>query len=181
VRHGELKMADAVNVKATLNYSTLTANSIDGGQTLINANYGPVLVNNWLNGELSLNYVDDCKLNTVEKINLSANSSDVNINQLGKEAFLMGSFGNLFVKSIASNFETLDITLENTDAVISMPSTAFSFYYNGKKSRFESPSAIELTTKNKNNDRSLLKGFHKSNTSGKSLTINAAYSNVKLK
>ncbi|MEZ4858786.1 MAG: hypothetical protein R2781_08245 [Flavobacteriaceae bacterium] len=32
VRHGELKMANAYNIKATLNYSPLTANSIDGGK-----------------------------------------------------------------------------------------------------------------------------------------------------
>ena len=50
VRHGELKMADAYNVKATLNYSPFTANSIDGGQTLINAAYAPVSVNNWVQG-----------------------------------------------------------------------------------------------------------------------------------
>ncbi|HAT64575.1 MAG TPA: hypothetical protein DCS66_08225, partial [Flavobacteriaceae bacterium] len=70
VRHGELKMANAYNMKATLNYSPLTANSIDGGQTLINASYAPVYVNSWNNGSLKVNYVEDCRLNTVSEINL---------------------------------------------------------------------------------------------------------------
>ena len=181
VRHGELKMADASNVKATLNYATLTANSIDGGETLINAAYAPVYVNNWINGHLELQYVDDCKLNKVTRINLEANSSDVNINSVTKEAFLFGSFGNLFINDIADSFETIDIVLENTDATLSIPNTSFAFYYNGKKSRFKAPASFEITTRNVNDSRSILKGFHKGKNSGRSLTINAAYSNVSIK
>lgn len=180
VRHGEVKMADASNVKANLNYAKLTANSIDGGATLINAAYAPVYVNRWTNGALELSYVEDCKLNQVDHINLQANSSNVHINSLTKEAYLSGSFGNLFVNTIDPNFETIDIVLENTDATLNLPKTAFTFYYNGKKSRFESPSTIEITTKNKSESRSLLKGFQKSKNSGRSLTINASYSNIRL-
>ncbi len=181
VRYGKVKLADAVNVNATLNYSALTANSIDGGKTLINASYAPVLVNNWKRGELILDYVDDCRLNNVQKIMCEANSSNVNINKLNGSAVLSGSFGNLFVNTIDDNFKSLDISLENTDATLNIPDTAFTFYYNGKKSRFESPSSIEITTKNKNDSRSLLKGYHKSLNSNSSIVINASYSNVIIK
>lgn len=178
VRHGEVKMADAYNIKATLNYSALTANSIDGGNTLINAAYAPVYINEWLDGALELKYVDDCKLNKVEKVNLQANSSNVQINELNKEALLTGSFGNLYIKTIGDDFSTIDIVLENTDATLSLPNTAFSFMYNGKKSRLEAPASLEITTKNKNEQHSILKGYHKSRNSTKSLSINASYSKV---
>ncbi|RLD26160.1 MAG: hypothetical protein DRI70_06005, partial [Bacteroidetes bacterium] len=178
VRHGELKMADARNVKATLNYAKLTANSIDGGETLINAAYAPVYVNYWGNGKLDLKYVDDCKLNEVDRINLQANSSNVNIISLGKEAFLAGSFGKLFVNKISSDFETIDIILENTDATLNIPNTAFTFYYNGMKSRFKVPAALEITSKNNTDSKSVLKGYYKAKGSNRSLTINASYSNV---
>jgi len=178
VRHGEVKMANASNVKANLNYAKLTANSIDGGQTLINAAYAPVYVDHWSQGALDLKYVEDCKLNKVTKINLESNSSDVNINLLGGEAYLSGSFGNLFINKIADDFQVIDIVLENTDATLSMPGSSFDFYYNGKKSRFTAPADIEITTKNKSDSRSLLKGFHKSKNSNRSLTINASYSNI---
>ena len=181
VRHGEVKMADAYNIKADLKHSRFSANSIDGGETLINAAYAPVLVNNWMAGELAVNYVEDCRLNKVEKIALQANSSDVTIITLSEEAFLSGSFGNLFVNTISPNFKSLDITLENTDAVLSVPNASFIFYYNGKKTRFEPPSSLELTSQNTNNGRSLLKGFYRSKNPDRSITINASYSNVKLK
>ncbi|NNM22505.1 MAG: hypothetical protein HKO54_03030 [Flavobacteriaceae bacterium] len=178
VRHGEVKMADAQNIKASLKYSKLTANSIDGGETLINVAYAPVYVNNWKNGLLDVKYVDDCKLNKVDRINLQANSSNVNILTVSKEAFLSGSFGNLFINEIANDFETVDITLENTDANVNMPSSNFNFYYNGKKSRFIMPASLKITTNNKSDSRSLVKGYHGSNGSNRSVTINASYSNI---
>jgi len=180
VRHGEVKMADAYNMKATLNYAKLTANSVDGGETLINAAYAPVYVNNWTQGALDLKYVDDCKLNQVERINVEANSSNVNINLLSKDAFLSGSFGSLFINKISDDFGSIDIILENTDATLSLPASAFNFYYSGKKSRFTAPSAIQITTRNKSDSRSLLKGYCKSDDSNRSLTINASYSNISL-
>jgi hypothetical protein len=181
VRYGEVKMADAWNVKATLNYAKLTANSIDGGETLINAAYAPVYVNNWGNGMLDLKYVEDCKLNEVDRIHLQANSSNVNINSLGKEAFLTGSFGNLYVNKIRNDFETIDIVLENTDATLSMPDIAFTFYYNGNKSRFKKPTGLILTSEKTTDSRSLLKGYSKAKGSDRSMTIKASYSNVNFK
>ncbi len=179
VRHGEVKMADAYNIKATLNYATFKANSIDGGKSLINASYAPVSINQWVDGDLNVNYVDDCKINTIRKINLEANSSDVSINSIQDEAFLSGSFGNLFIYNVASSFETIDIVLENTDANIKIPDAAFSFYFSGKKSPFSAPASLEID-KNVNGGRVVLDGYYRSNNSDKKVTINASYSNVNL-
>ncbi|MCH9661803.1 MAG: DUF4097 domain-containing protein, partial [Bacteroidetes bacterium] len=181
VRHGEVKMADAYNVKATLDYSSLTAKSIDGGETLINVSYAPVYVNQWLDGTLDVNYVDDCKINQVKALNLQANSSNVNINRISDEALLSGSFGNLFINDIGDGFRNVDIVLENTDATVNLPDSAFTFYYNGKRSRFDSPASLEITSSNKTTGRSVLRGFNKNKNSQKSVTINASYSNVNLK
>ncbi len=179
VKHGELKMADAKNVNATLNYSTFTANSIDGGQTLISASYAPVVVGNWRQGTLQVKFVDNCKIENVENINLQANSSDVNIGKVGRQAFLAGSFGDLKIKEISDAFETLDIRLENTDAVLKLPNAAFSFYLNGKKSTLKYPKSLQLK-ETKTGDRTLLKGYNQNNSSNKTLTINATYSNITL-
>ncbi len=178
VRHGEVKMADVYNINATLNYASFVANSIDGGKSLINASYAPVSVNNWIEGDLNVKYVDDCKLNTIHNINLEANSSNVNINTINKKAFLSGSFGELVIYNVSNNFELIDIVLENADAKIRIPDTAFSFYFNGKKSPFSGPASLEIN-KNVNGGRVVLNGFNKSKST-KSININASYSNVNL-
>ena len=179
VRHGEVKMADVYNIKATLNYASFMANSIDGGKSLINASYAPVSVNKWVDGDLHVKYVEDCKLNTVQNINLEANSSDVSINTISKKAYLSGSFGNLYIYNVSNNFEIIDIVLENTDAKIKIPNTAFSFYFNGKKSPFSAPASLEIN-KNVNGGRVVLDGYYKADNSDKKVSISASYSNVNL-
>jgi len=179
VRHGEIKMADAYNIKATLNYSPFTANSIDGGNTLINASYAPVVVNNWNDGVLLVKYIDKCKINNVRRIDLESNSSNVEINLITDVATLSGSFGDIKINKVSDGFNTIHLDLDNTDAFIAVPNAAFTFYFNGKRSTLLYPQSLQLNQK-KENGRVLINGFNKNNSSNKSFTINAVYSNVKL-
>lgn len=179
VRYGDLKMTDANNMKANLNYTAFTANTVDGKETVINAAYAPVVVNTWKQGVLNVKYVDKCNIQNVQNINLQANSSDVRIGNITQQAFLSGSFGDLTVDGVSNGFETLDISLENTDARVKVPSGAFSFYFNGKKSTLKYPKSLQLK-ESKNADRVLVKGFNQSNSTNKTITINSTYSNVSL-
>lgn len=177
VRHGEIKMADAINVRANLNYTPFTANSIDGGQTLINASYAPVMVNVWRQGALQIKFVDECKIETVQNINLQANSSDVRIGNITNQAFLSGSFGDLKIAKVSDGFETLDIRLENTDAKVKVPTGAFSIYFTGRKSTLKYPKLLQLK-ESKNADRVVVKGYNLNNSSNKTININSSYSDV---
>lgn len=177
VRHGEIKMADAFNVKATLNHTPFTAERIDGGETLINASYAPVVVKDWQYGTLYVKFVDKCDIETVESIQLNANSSDVRIGRIGKEAFVTGSFGALVIGKVDSDFKQLEIVLRNTDAAVSLPNTSFSFLFNGKKSTMKYPKSLQINTRNQG-QRVLAKGFNKSNTKSRNFLVNAEYSNL---
>lgn len=179
VRHGEVKMVDAFNIKANLNYSALLANSIDGGETLINVSYAPVEINHWKQGELLVKFVDNCRINSVTNIDLKSNSSDVSINSINKSAQLRGSFGNLIINAIDHNFTNIDIDLENAEAKINLPNTAFSFDFIGKKTPCIYPATMNFNH-SKKDGKVLVNGFNKSNTSDKKISINAVYSNVRM-
>ncbi len=179
VRHGDLKMADVHNVRANLDYTPFRAKSIDGGQTLINASYAPVTVDLWKQGVLNVKFVNECSIATVQNLNLQANSSDVRIGTISKQAFLSGSFGDLEVSKIADGFETIDIRLENTDANLGLPSAPFSFYFTGKKSTLNYPKSLQLK-QSKSANGVLVKGFSQNNASNKTITINSNFSNVSL-
>jgi len=179
VRHGEIKMADAYNVRATLNYSPFTANSIDGGNTLINAAYAPVTVNLWNNGNLFVKYIDECRINKVKRIDLESNSSNVDINYVSDVAILSGSFGDIRINSVDDGFNTIRLDLDNTDAFISIPNTSFTFDFNGKRSTLLYPKSMALDSR-KQNGLVLISGYNQNSRSNKTFTINAAYSNIKL-
>lgn len=164
VRHGELKIASVLNnVTGDLSYTNLLAQNIDGRDTSINVSYSKVLVNDWRNGTLSLKYVDEVLLENVKNLTLNSNSSNINIDNLSGNNIIDGSFGELAIRNIMDAFSNLNIVLENSDAWIKLPNTDYTLMFRGERSRLNN----EVTkTKTRNG------------TSGKSIVINAKYSNV---
>ncbi|MCK8479589.1 hypothetical protein [Psychroserpens algicola] len=174
VRHGELKMASVIqNLKADISHATLVANHIDGSETSINVSYSPVNITTWSNGELNLKYVEDAHLSTVNRLRLNSNSSDMFITTLIGNAIIDGSFGDLSIANISDAFSSLNIILENSEAVIKLPSTTtdYSMYFKGNRSRLNN----EMTT------QQTINNYPNSNASGKSIVINAKFSDVVLK
>jgi hypothetical protein len=177
VRYGEIKMTDAFNVKATLNHTPFTADRIDGVQTLINASYAPVVIKHWQYGTLYVKFVDTCEIQTLESIQLNANSSNVYVGSINKEAFVTGSFGNLIIDKVADNFTRLEIVLRNTDASVAMPESPFTFLFNGKKSSLKHPKALQFNI-TKQAQRVLARGFYKNASTSSNFLVNADYSNL---
>ncbi len=171
VRHGELKIVSVIhNLKADLSHSTLLAENINGSNTSINASYSPVLVTNWNEGELKLNYVDNVLLKNVKALILRSNSSNVNIDYLSGNSIIEGSFGDLTIHNILDSFSNLNVVLENSDAAIKLPKTDFNLQYKGTRTRFQHPNK---TTKEN------ISTFSTGNlSSNKTIVINAKYSNV---
>ncbi|MEZ4856649.1 MAG: hypothetical protein R2812_09275 [Gelidibacter sp.] len=170
VRHGELKFASVItNLKADISHSALVANSIDGSQTSINVSYSPVLITNWIMGELKLNYVEKAQIETVNRLVLSSNSSNVSINDLTGNAVIDGSFGELDINKIAETFSNLNLVLENSEALLILPKTAFNLQYKGNRSKLKHPKNKTSTTSSFSTGDLM---------SGKTIVVNAKFSEV---
>ena len=166
VRHGELKMASVItNLKADVSHAVLLANSIDGGETFINASYSSLLIDNWDSGELKLNYVEDALLKHVGVLILNSNSSNIDIDNLAGNAVIDGSFGDLTVHNILDSFSNLNIVILNSDALLNLPKSDYNLFFKGTHSRFNDESTTSETIK-------------KNTTGNKAIVINAKYSNV---
>lgn len=169
VRHGELKfVSDISNLKADLSHSKLVANSIDGSSTSINASYTHVKVNDWLDGDLKLNYVEDANLKNVGRLVLASNSSNININTLSGRALIDGSFGELVIAKIDDSFNSLNIILENSEATIALPETDYDLLFRGNRSKFN----------NESTSKKVIKNYPDGSNSNKTIVVNAKYSNV---
>lgn len=167
VRHGELKFSSVIyNLKADLTYSSLLAMNIDGSATSINASYSPVFIKKWTNGALDLQYVEDAIIQEVKALNLSSNSSNINIDRLMGNALIDGSFGDLTIHNISDSFKNLNIILENSDALVKLPKKDYEVIFKGKRSRFNE----EVT------DSKSLKSS--GSTGNKTILVNAKFSNV---
>nr|WP_321222986.1 hypothetical protein [uncultured Psychroserpens sp.] len=174
VRHGELKLSSVINnLKANISHAVLVANHINGSDTSISVSYSPVQISTWSDGELNLKYVEDAQLNTVTSLRLNSNSSNMYIDNLTGTAIIDGSFGDLSISNINDSFTNLNIILENSEAVIKLPNNTvdYSMYFKGNRSRLNN----EITTQQSINN------YPNSKKSGKTIVINAKFSEVALK
>lgn len=171
VRHGELKVSSLINnLKADLMHATFLANSIDGEKTSINASYGSVLVKDWQTGELKLNFVENAILQHVNGLSLNANSSNIGIERLSGNAIISGSFGDLAIHQIDDTFNTINITLDNSNAAVKLPKTDYKLQYQGKHSRLMHPKNA--------GDKSVSSFNMGSLKNNKMIVINAKYSKI---
>ena len=171
VRHGEIEFATNIdNLKADLAYTKFKAHSINGSLTSINASYSPISVTHWNLGELNLNYVKQAKLENVKHLVLNATSSNIDIEKLFNSAIIEGNIGDLKIMHIDDKFTNLNVILQNSNAVISLPKVDHNVQYKGTSSRFSHPEKIS-----KENTSNFSIG---NLTNGKSIIVNAKYSNV---
>lgn len=169
VKHGELKMASIIsNSKGNVEHGALLAENIDGSDTSINVSYSNVSIEDWKEGELKLNYVEKAVLKNVNELVLNSVSSDVNIDHLGGNNIIDGSFGELVVREILPSFNNLNIVIENSDATLKLPKTDFNLFFKGNRSLFN----------NENTSNKTIKNYPNSSNVSKTIVINAKYSSV---
>lgn len=170
VRHGELTLSAVVtDLKADIAHSALKANSIDGPLTSINVSYSPVLIDQWNLGELILNYVDKAHIENTNRMVLNANSSNVSLDTITGNAMIEGSFGVLEIHHIADTFDQLNISLENSEALLVLPKTDYNLQYKGSRSQLRHPK----------NKTATAPAFSTGNlASGKRIVVDAKFSKV---
>ncbi|WP_299782228.1 hypothetical protein [uncultured Formosa sp.] len=173
VKYGELQFVSLIeNLKAEMSHTKLTANTIDGSNTSIAVSYAPVSITNWNQGQLMLKYVEQANIEAVNQLVLNSNSSNIQLGQLSGNTIINGSFGDLKISKIADTFQNLNIVLENSDALISLPKTDYSLQYNGKQSRFKHP---------KKTSSENVSTFSTGNlSSNKTIIVNAKFSKVSM-
>ncbi len=181
IRHGEVKLAENYeNINATLSHTTLLASVIDGENSVIEASYSPVLVENWNYGELKVNYVEDVDLKNVKSVKLLSKSSNVVIGNISEDAIINGSFGDLNIKNVKEGFKRLEIVLDNNNAVIVLPESAFDFYASSSDSKIEFPEKLKLDITKKYSNQ-LAKGYCRNKNSNKNVSVVTTLCDVLIK
>lgn len=96
------------------------------------------------------------------------------------KAFIKNSFGPMAITNISNNFIDLDILLQNAELSCNMPSTAHTISVNGLYSDLRTKKGLKLQ-KIKNGNQILHKVYYLHHKSGKSINIDAKYSDVVLR
>jgi hypothetical protein len=182
VRHGEVKLAaNALNTKATLSYARLLATNIDGENTNILARYTPVAVKRWNGGRLQADYSEGVQLDEVVELNLEANSSVISIDRLLQEATINNRMGALTILSVAEDFRDIAVKVEYGEFSCNLPRSAYRIQVTNDRSEVNYPDFIRWSNPLNEGLTTVRNGFSQQKDSGRSILINAAFSNVDLK
>ncbi len=170
VRHGELKISSLLhNAQGNISHSFLEAEYIDGGDTSINVAYSPVLINTWNLGTLNLNFVDKAQIKKASSLVLNSKSSNVLIETLDDTGIIDGSFGDLTISNLTDSFKTLNLVLENSDALVNLPKDVnYNLYFNGSRSKLNNKTTAQKTIRHRPN----------SDNSERTVMVNAKFSDV---
>jgi hypothetical protein len=174
-----VKLAEnARNMQATLSYARLLASTIDGENTRVNARYSPIAVKTWNSGRLSADFSENVELDEVRRLDLFATSSEVSIERLLLQASVRNNLGVLRIGQVAPDFKALDISVQNGELQCKLPEGAYLITVNSTASDVNYPSYIiwEPTSKT----GGVRKGYRQDKNAGRSIVINASYSDVKL-
>lgn len=168
VRHGELKMASLLSdIQGDVSHAFLVAEHIDGSDTSINVSHSPVVINKWDFGILNLNYVNKAHIKTADNLVLNSKSSNVSIDNLINTGIIDGNFGDLTISNLAETFKNLNLILENSDALISIPqSVNYNLHFKGNRSKYNNIPTTKKTINNSNKEKN------------KNIIVNAKFSNV---
>ena len=170
IRHGELRLSSVIyNMKGDISHSFLLADNIDGSETSINVSYSPVVINTWNVGTLNLNFVDKAQIKNAINLVLNSKSSNINIEHLTDTGIIDGSFGDLTISNLAETFRNLNLVLENSDALISLPKNIdYSLYFKGNRSKYNNKPTTQKTIRN----------YPEGQSSNRNIMVNAKFSNV---
>ena len=181
VRYGDVNLTGVTkNLQGEISHGKFAAGTLSGDKTELKISYTPLKVKNWDYGVLNASYVQDLQIDRAESIKLTSNSSDVVVNQVGKNGIFRGTFGELSINKVDPGFESLDIVLENSDLKLDLPEVAYNFNYSGTKSQVKYPNELNLKS-SKSYDNQKLQGFNKDKNANATVTISANFSDVLLK
>ena len=118
-----------------------------------------------------MNFSEAVDLKNVKNLTLNAQSSEVIIGKLLNNATIVGSFGDLKIASIADTFKQLDVTLNNAEAMLTLPQTPFAISVNATRSRITLPKDLVVVTTDVLKNGKLTRAYRKQKGSGKEVNI----------
>lgn len=181
IRHGDIRLeGTTTNLNGNFSHSRFSAQTIAGKKTNIKASYTPVKINHWEYGVLNTAYVPSCNIETVKSLKLTSNASELRIGEIRETAIISGTFGKLDIQGLSKGFRTVDLTLKNSDLVLSLPDSPFNINYNGTQSKIQYPSSI-IAEPVETYDSEIINGYHKSKNGQGTVSIKAGFSEVTIK
>lgn len=179
LRHSKLNADVMKNLSAKLRYSDFQLKDLLGENSEVQMNYSTLLIGSANKLKLNLLYSKKVELVQVNEVNVKSKMSNFKINHLKSQALIDGSYGELVINEIDTDFSLVDIQLEKSRATLILPKTlSYKFYAKSSNSKFNMNSDLDFKM-SKSFDDVIYTNSAKTDNS-KTLSLSANYSTVDL-
>jgi hypothetical protein len=178
VKRSQLKIASLNQIDANLNYSGLQIDELIGNKCSILASYSDIQITKAKALNLDLRYAKKVNIGEIQELVSVSKTSNLVVENILQKAIIEGTFGELDIQNISTDFELIEINLKNSSAKLKLPDVVYNFYINTKSSEFDLNTNLDYRV----NDAFNAKIYQNKNTvtSSKVLNIKADYSTLQL-
>lgn len=181
VRHGKLKVPNSnKKMSANVSYGNFIAGDISGMSNVLNLTNSPVDIDRITQANITLKNVPNATFGTFSNGNLFSNSSDVIINELGKEVALSQKFGALVVGKLSENFSLVNLILDYAKADLNFSDNNYTYQINSKSSTWNLADVLTELSNTSNNGVVSMNGYLTNKSSVNKVLITGVYSTVTL-
>lgn len=179
LKHSKLNADVMKNLSANLRYSDFQLKDLLGENSEVQMNYSTLLIGSANKLSLNLLYSKKVELVQVNEVNVKSKMSNFKINHLKSQALIDGSYGELVINEIDTDFSLVDIQLEKSTASLKLPSNPnFNFYAKSSNSKFNMNSDLDFKMSKSFDDVIYTSTTKTDNSQTLSLSVN--YSTVDL-
>lgn len=181
IQYGSVKLAaNTKNIRANLSHAKLTGLTIDGALTDVVSAFSPIHIANWNSGNLNVKFSNQVNLNAVKQLNLSFDSSNIDIGSISGKAVLYSNFGNLQIGDLLPSFTLLEVHSDNTDVSLKLPKVSYNFQVNNRDSVKSFPKTW-IIVESKGQKSVFAKGYNISENPTKKVILNSNYGKFTVK
>lgn len=182
VKHGEVKLAaNTKEINASLRYASLLASDISGKNSTIDAAYSPMVIERWNAGNLSTKYSDKVKLASVRDLRLNSTSSNITIDRILNDVYIVNDLGQTVINSVDDNFKNIFVSLKNGQLNAVLPKVACNVNIVDKLSEVSYPNTINAKVVKTATGYEIQGGVSAKRPTNATFGVNAEYSEVVIK
>lgn len=178
VKRSQLKIADIYQIDANLNYSGLQIEKLRGENCRIQASYSRIDVAEANALNLNIRYAKKVDIGKVVNLVSISKTSNLHIKSIENKALIEGSFAELVIDDINSDFTYIDINLRNSNGKVNLPDVPFNFYINTRSSRINMANELDYNV-NQAFDSKIYQN-KKPVDNAKTLNVKVDYSNFQM-
>lgn len=177
LRYSDVSLAEMED--GTLNFRYSEIDLKKAGILKAESAYGELDAESIVSLDLQSRY-DDIRIGSVGDFYVNSAYSDFDLGKVGKRTSFSSTYGDIIIRDLDADFQTLDLKTSYTDVRISTGGAAYRLDASGSYADIKTPSDFNSTYEVEKSNSKSVKGYTKSESTGGLIKANLSYGGLRV-